>query len=82
VVAATFLELVAATEWFESPEIEGKTVAKVAMTTVPVEIAESGLGLAVDPYELRLPEVLTELIRYCEAIFIMVFSCCILAMFF
>jgi hypothetical protein len=43
VVATTFLELVAADEWFESPEIEGKTVAKVVMTIVLIEIAQSGL---------------------------------------
>jgi hypothetical protein len=36
-VAATFLELVATAEWFESPEIEGKTIVKAAMTTVLVE---------------------------------------------
>jgi hypothetical protein len=47
-VAATFLELVADAECFESLETEGKTVANAAMTTVLVEIAESGLGLAED----------------------------------
>jgi hypothetical protein len=49
VVVATFLELVAAVEWFGLPETEERTIAKAAMTTVPTEIAELGLGLAEDP---------------------------------
>jgi hypothetical protein len=49
VVVATFLELVAAVEWFGLSETKERIVAKAAMTTVPAEIAELGLGLVEDP---------------------------------
>jgi hypothetical protein len=64
VVAATFLELVATAEWFESPEIEGKTIVKAAMTTVLVEFLNRDWAW-LRTHELWLAEVLTELIRHC-----------------
>jgi hypothetical protein len=49
VVVATFLELVVVFELFRLPKTEERTVAKAAVMTVPVEIAELGSGLAEDP---------------------------------
>jgi hypothetical protein len=49
VVAVAFHELVVVARWFVLPETEEKNVVKVAMMTVPVEIAELGLGLVEDP---------------------------------
>jgi hypothetical protein len=46
---AAFLELVVAAEWFELRETEGKTVARVAILTVPVRIVELRLELLEDP---------------------------------
>jgi hypothetical protein len=46
---AAFFELVKVAEWFELPETEDRTVAKVAKMIVPVDIVESELGLAEDP---------------------------------
>jgi hypothetical protein len=46
---ATFLELVVVFELFRLPKTEERTVAKAAVMTVPVEIAELGSGLAEDP---------------------------------
>jgi hypothetical protein len=49
VVVATFPELVTAAELFGLPGTEERTVAKAAMTTVPVGVAKLGSSLAKDP---------------------------------
>jgi hypothetical protein len=49
VVVASFLELVAAAEWFELLKNEERTTTKVAMLTVLVGIATLGLELLGSP---------------------------------
>jgi hypothetical protein len=63
VVAAIFLELVVAAEWFESLETEDRTVAKAAKMIVPIELLNRDWAW-LRTYELWLPEVWTELVRH------------------
>jgi hypothetical protein len=79
VAAEILLELVVVAEWFGLPETKDRTIVKAAKMIVPVEIAESGLGLVAGCGCQKFGRNWFDIV---EAMLIIVFYCWILAMFF